>query len=100
MKETNDKNSNGSSCPHCAARDRIENSPAMYRGFPVREMMTFPIGLAAQLLGFSRVSIWRKVRMGQLKMNSSKRISREELLRFAAEDGAAQKVSRRRRGAK
>jgi hypothetical protein len=98
MNETNDKNSNGSPCPQCAARERIENSPAMYRGFPVREMITFPIGLAAQLLGLSRVSIWRKVRLGKLKMNSSKLISREELLRFAAEDAAASKACRRRRG--
>lgn len=53
-----------------------------YRGIPVDQMASYPLWLAALVMGISYTKLWRLVSLGDLKMSPGKLISRAEVDRF------------------
>jgi len=61
---------------------RLENTALTHKGFPVREMLAYPSGLAAKLLGISRTTFWLECQMGRIRRTPQKTVPREELVRY------------------
>jgi hypothetical protein len=57
------------------------NGEYFYRGAPIREMLAFPVHVAAWLSGISRTTVWREIASGRLRANNH-RVSRTELERW------------------
>jgi predicted site-specific integrase-resolvase len=57
----------------------------IWKGIPVREMLAYPLTVVQQLLGVSRTTLWREIRLGRLKTTTLKRIPKFELERYLAE---------------
>ncbi len=56
-----------------------------FRGVPVKDMLSFPPGLAAKILGISYMTLRRQIQDGKIHVNQLNMISRTELERFANE---------------
>lgn len=59
-----------------------EGDILIFRGVPVREMLAYPIQIAAVLLGISYWTLRRQVQLGWLRQSPRAMISRAELLRY------------------
>jgi hypothetical protein len=69
---------------------RVDNCTAYFRGFPVREMLAFPTGVAIRLLGITAPTFRREVSRGKIRRTSLKLVGRAELLRYLEADSAPQ----------
>lgn len=78
-------------------QEKIDSSPLIYNGVPVREMVAFPLKLAALIVGKEYKFVYRKVRSGDLKMSPGKLISRVELERFLTVDYFEDKLGKRKK---
>jgi hypothetical protein len=65
---------------------RSTTSPLMWRGIPVGDMLAFPSGLAARLIGVSRSTFWRDVKLGKIRQQRHGLVTRDELLRYLREE--------------
>ena len=62
-----------------------ESGKLLFRGVPIDQMLSYPLAVAALVLGVSYTSLWRKVSLGHLSMSAGKLISRSEIDRYLAE---------------
>ncbi len=59
-----------------------ENGALVYQGILVREMLAYPLGLAALLVGLSYTTFWKEVKLGRIRVTPRKLVSRAELERY------------------
>lgn len=68
-----------------------ESYRLLFRGVPVGDMLAFPVGLAAQLMGVCYNTLWREVKRKRIKMTPLKLIPRAELDRYLAAEAETPK---------
>ena len=59
----------------------------LYYGFPVKDMLAYPLPLAAKLLGKGRSTLYKEWKRGKISVGDSGLILRTELERYAASIG-------------
>jgi hypothetical protein len=64
-----------------------ENATLLYYGFPVKEMLAYPVPLAAKLIGKGRSTLYKEGQRGKVVVGESGLISRAELERYAVSQG-------------
>ncbi len=54
----------------------------VYKGFPIANMLAFPVGLAAKVMGMCRTKLYYEICQGKIRKTSAGVISREEIVRY------------------
>jgi len=67
-----------------------ENGSLFFRGMPVEAMRSYPLGVAAALLGIGYTSFWKLVKLGRIRVDG-RRVFRSELDRYEQEYGLLKK---------
>ncbi len=62
-------------CPFCGGMT--------FKGIPVQNVLSFPLMMAAKMLGMSYRTLRRKIIRGEIQMNKARRISKVEMERYA-----------------
>ncbi|HXJ59292.1 MAG TPA: hypothetical protein VNU68_21810 [Verrucomicrobiae bacterium] len=62
--------------------DGTAEAVTLFRGMAVRDMIGYPIGLAARVAGCSYHTLWREIKLKKLVANGRGWIAREELERW------------------
>lgn len=57
-----------------------------YKGVRASEMVCYPICVVLAITGWSRMTLWREVQLGKIKMTRKKLIPRAELERYLREE--------------
>ncbi len=60
-----------------------ENGVLIYHGIPVKDMLAFPLQLAAMLLGLGYTTFWKEIKLGHIRVGPRKLVSRAELKRYS-----------------
>ncbi|HMJ91466.1 MAG TPA: hypothetical protein VK530_16710 [Candidatus Acidoferrum sp.] len=63
---------------------RLNNSTLTYKGTPVREMLAYPMSIAAKLVGLGGTRFWTECAAGKIRRTPFKTVPRVELERYLA----------------